>query len=175
MKFAILLAAALLGASAFADRRAPAVKCDVETEQDAKACMEKVAEARPSFEEPNEGYATARVGKLVEAVRVLGLRRVIQQQAAAADFAGMMLEHGDEHHIYYFSIKKGKDVSPKELYDLNIVDFEYILDKPYSVEALDHNTYFLGISEAQESDVYEDVAEALRYLAEDQGRIEQQD
>jgi hypothetical protein len=160
----LILAAAAFSSSAFAAQ--PNVKCDVQSLQDAQACMAKVALAYPDYEEPNEGYATDRTGRLVQALRVLGQDERTLLQAFNAAYAGLMIEHGDEHHVYYFAIPQGRDVSPVELYDLNIVDFEYILKKPYTREALNHEIYFLGISEARDSDAYEEVAENLRYLVE---------
>src|SRR3989339_280431 len=47
------------------------VKCNVQSLADAEKCMEKVAKVRPSYEEPNDGFAVARVDGLVNALKLL--------------------------------------------------------------------------------------------------------
>jgi hypothetical protein len=106
------------------------VTCNVQTLADAEKCMEKVARARPSYENANEGFASKDVSKLADVLKVLSRKDEDVQQAVGSDFAGVMLEYGDEFHIYYFAIKKGQNVKPVELYDLNTVDFEFLLTTP---------------------------------------------
>lgn len=155
----ILCVMLLLGANAFAGPERP-VACNVQTLSDAEACMAKVAEAYTEYEEPNDGFATERIDLLVEALTALQLSRRMIASAEGAKFAGMLFEHGDEHHIYYFAIPVGENVSPYEIYDLNVVDLGY-LNNP-SAKALNPDTYLLGIEPAKTSDVYEDLKGQLQ-------------
>jgi|GEM_PF-6944963 len=139
------------------------VKCDVESLKDAEACMEKVAASMTEYEEPNEGRASAQVSELVYVLNALGAGAKTVSQAEKADFAGMVFEHNDEHHIYYFAIKKGANVTPAEVYDLNTVDFEYELKKPYEPKALKTETYFLGL-DCKDSDTYSEAEDRLAGL-----------
>ncbi|MGE0525922.1 MAG: hypothetical protein AB7G93_21845 [Bdellovibrionales bacterium] len=171
MNLLILIASSLLlQPTVRAAQNQPAqerVKCDIETLIDAEICMFKVAEARPKYQGSNDGMATDRVSALVTVLRLLGLNENAVRQAQKADFAGLMVEHGDEHHIYYFTLSKGKDVSPTEVYDLNTVDIGFELTPPYSAEALDPDTYFLGL-DATEIDVHSELAERLEDLKKPQ-------
>ncbi len=140
------------------------VVCNVTSLEDATACMQKVADTRPSYEGANEGFASKNTAGLARALTLLGRDKKSTDRAAKANYAGMMFEYGDEFHIYYFTLPNGEDVSPVQLYDLNVVDLEYYLTKPYSAEALSPDTYILGLDEAKESGVYEDITERLGEL-----------
>lgn len=146
---------------------APAVKCNIQNINDAEQCMSKVAASRPEYEEPNDGLATDNIAALVKVLNIIGLKDQIIAKAKKADFAGLMLEHGDEHHIYYFIMQKGTNVKPVELYDFNVVDLEYTLTKPYPADSLDPNTYFAGIN-CKDNDVYDDLVERIQYLKEEE-------
>ncbi|HVJ66012.1 MAG TPA: hypothetical protein VM901_12200 [Bdellovibrionota bacterium] len=156
----LIMFSALLCPVAFA---ASKVTCDITNLKSARACIESYAEAAPSFEELNDGLASSNVKGLGVVLKLLGANDVNLKVAAEADFAGLMIEHGDEHQIYYFALKKGNAVSPQHVKTLNVADLSYTLDKPYSPEALEASTYFLGLK-ADKYDVYEDVAEALAEL-----------
>jgi predicted SPOUT superfamily RNA methylase MTH1 len=156
MKFAALLLSVLALTVAAQATPKKKVTCDVHSIRDAQACMEKVAVAYQSYEEPNDGYAVADTQRLVEVLSVLGVKGVINK-AKKADYAGFMIEHGDEHHIYYFAINKGKKVSPVELYDFNIVDIGLSVKKPWSKAASDPSTYILHHGPARKSDVVSDL------------------
>ena len=152
--FAVLLSVLALSVAANAGPKKK-VKCDVHSLRDAQACMDKVAEAYQSYEEPNDGYAVADTQRLVEVLSVLRVKGITK--AKEADYAGFMIEHGDEHHIYYFAINKGKNVSPVELYDLNVVDIGLSVKRPWSKAASDPSTYILHHGPARKSHVVGDL------------------
>jgi len=163
IRLAIITTTLAFSTNAFGAR---AVTCNIESLADAQRCMEKVAKSRPDYEEPNDALTTDLTDRLAQALKVLGVRDRVVERAQKADFAGLMIEHGDEHHIYYFALNKGRNVKPVELHSFNVVDLQYNLEKPYSPAALNHETYFLGIAEARDIDAYEDVAEQIRYMLE---------
>jgi len=151
--------AAILPAPAFEKVYPEKGSCSIRSLSDAKKCMRKVAQAFPAYEEPNDGLATTNVAGLVKVLKLLGRDSQSIQKAKNADYAGLVVGHGDEHHIYYYALKNGKNTAPVELYDLNVVDMEYLLDAPYSSQALNPATYFLGIP--HNDCAYDALSEAL--------------
>jgi hypothetical protein len=156
MRIQFYVFSAVLMVSSAAQAAAPRVKCDIQTLRDAELCMDKVADARPSFEAENRGAASAEPRELFRALRLIGAET---RHAGQAHFAGLMIEYGDETHIRYFKLVRGKDVAPVELYDLNLVDLPYQVKKPYSAEALNPNSYFLGLNGKRvDPGVYDEIA-----------------
>ncbi|MGE0632713.1 MAG: hypothetical protein AB7O96_09910 [Pseudobdellovibrionaceae bacterium] len=140
------------------------VRCSVYNSSQAQDCLDKLALAMPDYEEPNDAFVTKNVKALAKLLKVFGASESEIQQAEKADYAGLIVEHGDEHHIYYFLIRKGTNLKPAEVYELNVVDLEYAVDKPEAKEAQDPKTYLLGIKEAFEVDVFGDLEEQIEEL-----------
>jgi hypothetical protein len=74
---------------------------------------------------------------------------------------GFSLEHGDEHHVHYFTMNKGLS-RVKELYSINLVDLESMLTERISVKEMFLGTGFDG------SDVAEDIQEAVANFGRNQ-------
>jgi hypothetical protein len=158
----ILLACAVL---VFGVAEAAEVRCNIKNLEDAQSCMDKLAASLPEFEEPNDGIASRKIEVLVDLLKGLGRGKGEVEIAKASDFAGAVVVHGDEHHIVYFSLNKGRNVTPVELYDFNTVDFEYLIEKPLDGEGklAKVETYLLGMSTkaATEFDFYDDLNERI--------------
>ncbi|MES2526459.1 MAG: hypothetical protein V4598_05205 [Bdellovibrionota bacterium] len=129
-------------------------ECRINELKDAKKCMEKTGRALPSYEEENETGASERKDLMKKVLKALGARKEAFNQLQAADFVGFSLEHGDEHSIYYFLMKKGQS-APVEFYSVNLVDLEGMLEERVSVAEMFLGTGFNG------SDVAEDIQEAV--------------
>lgn len=127
--------------------------CKIANLKDAEKCMERVAKAYPEYESENEAMASSRKDILKKVMNAIGAPR-LAAQVDKADYVGAMLEHGDEHHVYYFLMKKGTS-KPVELYDLNLVDLAYELERPVTVKDIFLGTNFDG------SDVKEDIEYAI--------------
>lgn len=145
--------------NSFAQVRLPS--CKITNLQEAQKCMDKVASTYQDYEEPNEGVASTRKDLLVKVMKALG-NDTAAAKVSKADFVGLMLEHGDEHHIYYFTMKKGTGVKAVELYDLNLVDLESMLEAELTVSDL-----FLG-TKVGIYDVEEDIEEMIKNWKEEQ-------
>lgn len=126
--------------------------------------MQMVANARRSYEGANQGFATSNVGALVRALGYLTTHEESLNGAKNADFAGMMIEDGDEYHVYYFAISRGLQVAPVELNDLNTVDLGATLSQSFPADTLNPETYFLRIDGARGSGAYFYVSEELNGL-----------
>lgn len=149
MKSILLLA--LFSTSAFAARLP---ECRIADLKDAGKCMEKVGRALPSYEEPNDVRASARKDLMKKVLKALGASKAAYNDLQKADFVGFSLEHGDEHHVHYFRMSKGLS-RPQELYSINLVDLDYVLEERISVNEMFLGTGFDG------SDVAEDIREAM--------------
>lgn len=140
-------------------------RCDVESLSDARACLNTLAQEIPGYEnEPNQAFTTSDVKSLVKVLKILGARPAQIKQAEQADYVGLIADHGEDHHIFYFTLKNGSNTRAIEVYDLNIVDLPEILTAPYSREAKDVKTYLLGIKKASGMDFVEDLQATLNGL-----------
>jgi hypothetical protein len=162
----VLCAAVLFGVNAFAFDENVKVSCDVQTEADAQKCMEKQALAIEDHEEPNDGFATDRTDMLAGIMRVLDLKPEYVAKAKDADFAGAVVVHMDEHHIVYYTIKKGKNVSPEAILDLNTADLIYEWEDGSRIPPA--KLFFLGSEIGLATDAYDIVVEQLEYAKEEQ-------
>ncbi len=129
-------------------------KCKVSTLKDAQKCIDKVAQALDEYEEPNEGMVSADKKSLLLAMKSIAVDERILRQVQAADFVGAVLQHGDEHQLYYYTFTKKAGIAP--LCDLNVVDLDYSL-----VHMTEANNFFLGLDGAK-FDAYEDIVYALK-------------
>jgi hypothetical protein len=108
-----------------------ALSCDIMTIADAQACMDKVALTHIEYNLPSIGSASTQKETLAKVLKALG--KTIPSALADADYVGVMLEAGDEWHLYYYSFKKGSSQKPVELASINLVDLEYDLISPVTV------------------------------------------
>lgn len=148
----------LFSTSAFADQLP---ECKIVDVKDAGKCMDKVGRALPSYEEENDVRASARKDLMKKVLKALGASKQTYHKLDFADFVGFSLEHGDEHHVHYFVMKKGLS-RPTELYSINLVDLEGMLQERISVNEMFLGTGFDG------SDVAEDIREAVANFGRNQ-------
>ena len=135
--------------------------CKINNLKDAKACMEKVALAYPAYEEANEVMVSTRKDLLIKVSEnsFVSLSPANLRKVKAADYVGAMLQHGDEHEILYFAMKKGT-TKPAEVATLYVVDFG--LTSPLTIKDI-----FLG-SGFDGSDIIEDLQMIIdEFSAED--------
>lgn len=150
----LLLILALFTTSAFAGQLP---ECRIADLKDAKKCMEKVGRAIPSYEEENDVDASGRKDLMKKVLKALGAPKSVYHDLEKADFVGFSLEHGDEHYVHYFRMNKGLS-KVEELYSINLVDLEYVLQERISVNEMFLGTGFDG------SDVAEDINNAVASL-----------
>ncbi len=161
MKNLIISAALLMSATA------QAVTCNVKTQADAAACMEKLAKSLPEYEEPNEAFTTARKDLLKAVINGTSGDAASLRAAAKADFVGAILRHGDEHEIEYYAISKGRSVKPLDVATLYVVDMPDSLrdgnGEPLPETSILANplTWFLGDKSGRDTDVFEDIEAAI--------------
>lgn len=141
------------------------VLCNVRTLADAQACMEKLAAKVQDYEEPNDGFASADKSGLIALFKDWGFVSSAIREVQGADFIGGMLVHMDEHHLVYYAIKRGQNVSPVEIYDFNTVDLEYMLKGPLKADSASAKieNYFLGL-DGRSYDVYRDLETSIELL-----------
>lgn len=141
------------------------VLCNVRTLADAQACMEKLAAKVQDYEEPNDGFASADKSGLVALFKDWGFVPSAIREVQDADFIGGLLVHMDEHHLVYYAIKRGQNVSPVEIYDFNTVDLEYMLKGPLKADSASAKieNYFLGL-DGRSFDVYGDLETSIEML-----------
>ncbi len=156
MKSFLLLA--LFSTSVFA---AQLPECKIADIKDAGKCMDKVGRVLPSYEEENDVRASARKDLMKKVLKALGASKQTYIELQKADFVGFSLEHGDEHHVHYFTMNKGLS-RVKELYSINLVDLESMLTERISVNEMFLGTGFDG------SDVAEDIQEAVANFGRNQ-------
>lgn len=155
MKLLSVLVITFVTTSAFAQKMPT---CKITTLASAKACMNKVAEAHPSYEEPNEVLVSTRKDlmlKLLNGLDFLSDKKKVLASVEDAEYFGFMLQHTDEHNLFYYALPKGNAVRPVELYELNLADLNFVFKKPLPV-----STFFLG-ADGRKFDIFEDLKEAL--------------
>lgn len=152
----IILMLSLISLNCFAE-----VKpfCTVTNIRVAKQCMDRVAKNLPEYEEPNQGMASVDKTHLVKFFKAIGLSKETIAEVENADYVGAILMHGDEHEVVYYSMKKNKRTFPVEIYSLNLVDLESMLES-----VIHPNDVFLGL-DASDFDVYEDIEYAIKEAA----------
>lgn len=167
MKAWIVVASFLLISTAHASQAG--VVCNVQTLAEAQACMEKLAAHVQDYEEPNEGFASMDKSSLVGLFIDWGFVASAVREVQEADFIGGMLVHMDEHHLVYYAIKRGVNVTPVEIYDFNTVDLEYLLKAPLTPDstAAKVESYFLGL-DGRSYDVYSELQERIAELLQPQ-------
>jgi len=141
-----LLLIALFSTSVFAGELP---ECRIADLKDASQCMNKVGRALPSYEEENDVRASARKDLMKKVLKALGAPKRAYHELQKVDFVGFSLEHGDEHHVHYFGMNKGLS-RPVELYSINLVDLEYVLEERISVNEMFLGTGFDGSHVAQD-------------------------
>ncbi len=161
MKTLLVSAALLLSASA------QAVTCNVKTLKDAEACMAKLAESLPEYEEANDAYTSTRKDLLKAVINGTSKNPASLRAAAKADFVGAVLNHGDEHEIEYYVINKGRGVKPQNVATLYVVDMADML-RDENGEPLPETsilakplTWFLGDKSGLVSDIIEDMEASI--------------
>lgn len=157
----------------------------VEDKKSADACMTFWAtEILPSFEETND-IETVTANQLHKDQASLAIAwfqgakygKANIARVKDADYIGVMGEHQDEEHLYYFVLNKGENVVPQEVLDVNSADIT-LSDlgeavKSVAKEDLDQwfkdiaEILFLGVNPKTYSHFWETSEEALRYHHEE--------
>jgi hypothetical protein len=135
------------------------VTCNITNLLSAEACMSSQARAMTAFEKANEPIANTNKASLIKLVKALGLDPEFDDETIntikKASYVGAILEHGDEHVIYYYVMNKGTNI-PELVWEINLVDLESEM-----VSILSPNDLFLGAN-AKKYDVYEDIVESIQ-------------
>lgn len=142
------------------------VSCSIQKLSDAKKCMKAEAKAQPEYEEPNDVLVTNRKDLLADLINSLayGDRSAELAKIAAADYVAVMVIHGDEHELVYYTLNKGANVEPQVLFSENVADLGYA--DAYDVQPLPSaDLFFLG-ADGSKIDVYSDLESALEQAAE---------
>jgi hypothetical protein len=135
------------------------VECKISTIKDAKNCMNDLAEVLPEYEQSNDGFASKRLDLFEALLKMNGYgKKKIASIMKDVAFVGGIVSHQDEHVILYYTMKKGGQVSPVEVFEINVADLESLFsDDP---ESTDVKTYFLGTN-GKNIDVYEEITERI--------------
>lgn len=152
-----------LTAPAFAGNSDVSVNCNIATIRGAQACMNRLANKMQDYEEPNEGMVSINKDKAAKLMKALYANRAVSK-VMQADFIGAVLEHGDEHQVYYYAMKKGRNVRPELLTYQNLVDLAGSDPILLELEPLD---VLLGVPEMINSDVYGDIEMSFHELQEE--------
>lgn len=138
-----ILAIGLVSISA----KAATVQCKINNLSDATACMNNsVADTEPTDNGSNSALASKFTSTTVTLLTGLGRPDDEIEAIKGADFVGVVMTDGDEYHLVYYAMKKGKKVTPQRVYDLNTVDLAYDLPKRLRRNSplAKPETYFLG-------------------------------
>lgn len=113
------------------------LRCDVSSLIDAQSCMDKLADDHVQYNLPNIGVASSKKDLLKKVLKSLNLDdKSLNHKVDTSDFIGVMLEKGDEWILYYYTIQRGKNVSVKPFYEINLVDIASELIFPLSAKDL---------------------------------------
>jgi hypothetical protein len=164
MKLRSILLAALTILLLMPTESATAAGCKIRNLNDATACLEKLGDRKFQAEDEPDIITTDQPKRLATVLFGLGAPKYEVQRALQAEYVGAIIFHDDEHHIFYFTMKNGESVTPKEVYDLNIVDLALSLRTPLSKSSpmARPETYVLGFNIHQY-----DIEEDLRYGIEE--------
>ncbi|MES2854312.1 MAG: hypothetical protein V4692_00535 [Bdellovibrionota bacterium] len=124
------------------------VTCEiVRTKKEALNCIKKLAQALPSYEEPNESMIAKRADSFSTLLSTLDNTYGQNEYAKVSGkdhFVGAILQHMDEHHLYYVVVPKGTNVSPVEVTSINEADVGYQELTDAQMAALTPRMYLLG-------------------------------
>lgn len=127
MKRMLVCLLAMGSVSAFATE----VKCNISTIHSAQLCMNKVASEHVEYNLPNIGSSSSQKNLLKKVLNALGQK--VHPAIESADYAGVMLEKGDEWNLYYYAFKKGQSQQLVSVGEINLVDLNYEVTAPVTV------------------------------------------
>lgn len=127
--------------------------CKVMTKADALNCMNRVAALLPEHEEPNDALVGSKT-LLAKVMTSLATYKEVRL-ARAASFGGAVIQHGDEHHVFYYAIPTGNAVKPVLLLEQNLVDLAGSFKNPIREDEL-----LLG-NDVDDYDVADDIRSAI--------------
>jgi hypothetical protein len=158
-----LLILAFVFVSVFVAAQMAEAACVVNSLRDAKTCMYNFASQMDEGNSPSEGFASLKINHLTTLMSQLGQSK--PQALTDASFVGAVVVYSDEIHILYYALKSGKDVTPEQVYDLNIVELSNLM-KQHQVTAqsplADAQYYFLGVEGKRFRQAYDDLKEAIK-------------
>jgi hypothetical protein len=163
MKLFSIFLMLVTSSSALASNWDVTANCTVATIRGAQACMDRIANKMQDYEEPNEGIVSVDKAKAAKMLQVMSGEEAAQK-VLQADFVGAIIEHGDEHVVYYYAIKKGRSKQPEQITATNLVDLIYSGPELLTIEPLD---ILLGDESQLGGHVYGDIEEAFHEVQEE--------